>query len=275
MSNEAVRAIQALRILREHGELRGHDFAAHVRATLNSSSSPLPPRAELEPILLLLDAGLIQVYLKSEQRPGGPRPTMSAERFRQTWAQFGLEQYVFSVAEHLSYVQRALGIFNLSEMEQRAQGDSLVVAPLFGLPRNTTLRRSVYALLPPTLLLRPVYERAIRPAAEGLNLTVGRAEDFFRGRASVIEIWEALYSTAIVIGDCTGGHPGVFYELGIAHTLGRHTITIAQQLDDIPLEFRQLHHIVYDISEPGLTQLCSELQALLMAIAREGSGAPA
>ncbi len=269
MFNETLHAVQALQILRKQPAMRGRDFVDQLRAAIAAQGSKLDrPNQEVEPILLLLDAGLIKVYMKAEFRAEREIPYMSPDRFKQTWTQFGLDQYIFSVSETLPRIQRALGIFSLSELEQRAHGDSMTVTPAFGLPHHSHLRRHIYALLPPSALMRPVYESAIRPAADGLNLTLGYAEDCFAGRASILEIWESLYAADIVLADCTRRNPSVLYELGIAHTLGKHTFLIAQSLDDIPVEFRQLEHIVYENTKDGLNALCSDLQAMLLAFAQ-------
>lgn len=269
MFNETLYAVQALQILRKHPEMRGRDLVDQLRATITAQGGKLDrPNQEMELVFLLLEAGLIRVYIKAEVRPDREIPYMSADRFKQTWAQFGLDHYVFAVSDTLPRIQRALGIFSLTDLEQRAHGDSMTVTPAFGLPHHSHLRRNLYALLPPSALMRPVYESAIRPAADGLNLTLGYAEDCLAGRVSVIEVWESLYAADIILADCTHRHPDVLYELGIAHTLGKHTFLIAQSLDDIPVEFRQLEHIVYDNTKEGLNALCSELQAMLLAFAQ-------
>ncbi|WP_119068811.1 hypothetical protein [Aggregatilinea lenta] len=269
MFNETLYAVQALQLLRKQSEMRARDLTDQLRTAIAAQGVRLDrPNQEIEPLLLLLDAGLIRVYMKSEVRPDREIPYMSAERFKQTWTQFGLEHYLFAVSDTLPRVQRALGIFSLTELEQRAHGDSMTVSPVFGLPHHSHLRRNLYALLPPSAVMRPVYESGIRPAADGLNLTMGIADDCFAGRVSVVEIWEALYAADIILADLTHRHPAVLYELGITHTLGKHTILIAQSLDDIPVEFRQLDHIVYENSKEGLNTLCSDLQAQLLAFAK-------
>ncbi|HML23340.1 MAG TPA: hypothetical protein PKD09_16920 [Aggregatilinea sp.] len=249
--------------------MRGRDLADQLRAAMIAQGTRMErPNQEMEPIFLLLDAGLIKVYMPNEVRGDREIPYMAPDRFRQTWEQFGLDHYLFVVSDTLPRLQRALGIFSLTELEQRAHGDSMTVTPAFGLPHHSHLRRNLYALLPPTSLIRPVYDAAIRPAADGLNLTLGYAEDCFSGRVSVLEVWESLYSADIVLADCTRRHPLVMYMLGISHTLGKHTILIAQSSEDVPAEFRQLEHIIYENSKDGLNVLCSELQARLLEFAQ-------
>jgi hypothetical protein len=93
--------------------------------------------------------------------------------------------------------------------------------------------------------LRPVYEDHIRPIAEEMGLSCKRADDFFSTDSVVRVIWSAIFHAKIVIAECTGRNPNVFYEVGIAHTLGRRAVLITQSMDDIPFDLRHLNHITY------------------------------
>jgi hypothetical protein len=49
----------------------------------------------------------------------------------------------------------------------------------------------------------------------------------------------------VVICDCTGRNPNVFYDIGIAHTLGREVVLITQAEADIPFDLRHLRYVQY------------------------------
>ena len=53
----------------------------------------------------------------------------------------------------------------------------------------------------------------------------------------------------------------MFYEVGIAHTLGREVILIAQSEHDIPFDLRHLRHIRYLNNAEGRAVLTEALQA--------------
>ncbi|MDH5527716.1 MAG: hypothetical protein OEY97_10465, partial [Nitrospirota bacterium] len=53
--------------------------------------------------------------------------------------------------------------------------------------------------------------------------------------------------------------PNVFYEAGIAHTLGREVILITQRNDDIPFDLRHLRHISYLGNVEGRATLATAL----------------
>ncbi len=63
----------------------------------------------------------------------------------------------------------------------------------------------------------------------------------------------------IVIADCTGRNPNVFYEIGIAHTLGREVILITQNEGDVPFDLRHLRYVHYLNNGEGLAVLAQRL----------------
>ncbi|WP_217989549.1 hypothetical protein [Sphingomonas lenta] len=70
----------------------------------------------------------------------------------------------------------------------------------------------------------------------------------------------------VVICDCTGRNPNVFYEAGIAHTLGREVILITQNGQDIPFDLRHLRYIPYLNNGEGRGSLAAAIQARVQTI---------
>jgi len=67
----------------------------------------------------------------------------------------------------------------------------------------------------------------------------------------VIEgIWKAINEAEIIIADCTGSNLNVFYELGIAQTIGKGVVLISQNIKDIPFDLQTQRVIVYKIENP-------------------------
>lgn len=44
----------------------------------------------------------------------------------------------------------------------------------------------------------------------------------------------------------TSRNPNVFYEVGYAHALGKRTILLTQNVNDIPFDLKHYPHVVYD-----------------------------
>ncbi|MCD4685886.1 MAG: cyclic nucleotide-binding domain-containing protein [Anaerolineae bacterium] len=102
-----------------------------------------------------------------------------------------------------------------------------MVKPVFGPPSlKMHFMSDVLMIMPFGEKLDPVYNNHIKKVATGLGLNIKRADDFFTQEAIISEIWAAINLTKLVIADCTGRNPNVFYEMGIAHTIGKPVIVI-------------------------------------------------
>ena len=64
----------------------------------------------------------------------------------------------------------------------------------------------------------------------------------------------------IVVCDFTGRNPNVFYEAGIAHTLGKHVVPITQSADDVPFNLRHHRFIHYLNNKEGRCELTARLE---------------
>lgn len=170
---------------------------------------------------------------------------------------------VLSPTPVIEKMQAALDI-SLTDLI-RYDPESLSINPIFGKPHSINPKPDVFVLMPFADDLRPVYDDHIKVVASQLGLVVARADDFFAAHSIISDIWAAIYSSKIIIADCTGRNPNVFYEIGIAHTLGRPTILISQQIEDIPFDLRYLRFIVYEYIPRGMTKFNDQLRKSLEA----------
>jgi hypothetical protein len=159
-------------------------------------------------------------------------------------------------------IQTALGL-SLNELTRVDNPrTALFVEPFFGLPEKEQPGEpyDLFVLMPFNDDLKPIYEYHIKNVATSLNLKAKRADDFFTADAIMRNIWSAIYDSHLVIADCTGRNPNVFYEIGIAHTLGRPVILIAQNKDDVPFDIRHIRYIQYDLTPRGLQDFQDRLR---------------
>ena len=66
--------------------------------------------------------------------------------------------------------------------------------------------------------------KSIRTTAARVALRCRRADEIWENPAIIQDIVALIDRSRVVICDCTGRNPNVFYEIGIAHTLGREVI---------------------------------------------------
>jgi pentapeptide repeat protein len=64
---------------------------------------------------------------------------------------------------------------------------------------------------------------------------------------------------AFIVADLTGANPNVYYELGLAHTVGTETLPLIQRGEQIPFDQRSYRIVVYDDTEGGHHRLSGDL----------------
>jgi hypothetical protein len=112
----------------------------------------------------------------------------------------------------------------------------------------------VFVLMPFKTDLLPVYQDHIKPTCTKLKLTVRRGHDFFTADSVIHDIWNAIANARLIVADCTDRNPNVFYEIGVAHTIGKETILITQKSEDVPFDLRHLRYIPYQLTPRGMKQ---------------------
>ena len=101
---------------------------------------------------------------------------------------------------------------------------------------------------------------AIQATAKALKMRCLRADDIWEDDSIIQDVVSLINRSRIVVCDCTGRNPNVFYEVGIAHTLGRDVILISQSEADIPFDLRHLRYVTYLDNREGREQLVDRLR---------------
>jgi hypothetical protein len=156
----------------------------------------------------------------------------------------------FEVADLWPRLQSALDI-SLRGAAALTPG-TIVARPFFGVPVAPAEPHDVFVVMPFREDLRPVWEDHIRNAVTTVGLTVARADDFFTADSVIADVWNAIFSASAIIADCTGRNPNVFYEIGVAHVLGRPVVLITQSSDDVPFDLRHIRFIEYEYTPRGM-----------------------
>lgn len=107
---------------------------------------------------------------------------------------------------------------------------------------------------------------SLQQVSEQYGLRCRRADDIWENPAVMQDVVSLIDKSRIVICDCTGRNPNVFYEAGIAHTLGREVILITQSESDIPFDLRHLRYVSYLNNGEGLQGLRAKLEQRISAL---------
>lgn len=108
--------------------------------------------------------------------------------------------------------------------------------------------------------------RTLQEAVQLVGFRCMRADNFWEHHAIIQDIVNLIARARIVICDCSGRNPNVFYEAGIAHTLGKEVIIITQSENDVPFDLRHLRYIPYLNNGEGLTKLSASVQSRIKTL---------
>lgn len=130
---------------------------------------------------------------------------------------------------------------------------------VFRLPTVPPEGDLVSVMMPFDAAFDPVYEALKDAVTKGAGMRCQRADDIWLNEHVMDDIASLIWRSRIVISDLTGKNPNVFYETGIAHTIGRDVIQITQAEADIPFDLRHIRHVNYLSNGEGLVQLKSKV----------------
>lgn len=94
------------------------------------------------------------------------------------------------------------------------------------------------------------YESIFKPAIRATELEPIRADDLFRPSVIVSDLWDMIQRAKVLLAELTTKNPNVFYELGLAHAIGKPVILVSETMDDVPFDLQQLRVILYDRIDP-------------------------
>jgi hypothetical protein len=153
----------------------------------------------------------------------------------------------------------------LRTLDRRAHRHLSVAPKFFEMPSLPVVWDLVSVVMPFHKSFSPVYE-AIELACSSTHLHCRRADDVWDDAAAIQDVFNLAFHSGIVIADFTGKHPNVMYEIGMAHTLGKHVVPISQSLDDVPFDLLSHGVLKYSADTDGLLVLQSRLEEMLRQV---------
>ncbi|QNP55532.1 TIR domain-containing protein [Tessaracoccus defluvii] len=145
---------------------------------------------------------------------------------------------------------------------------AMLVEPIYA-SRETRVTVGRCAVLMPFMMpwSDRIWSRCIRPYVELLGFDAMRADDLY-GRDVMEDIWSMILSAEVVVADITGRNANVFYELGLAHAIGKPVILLTQQTADIPFDLNRYRHVIYEDNADGYETLQKGLSGALGEVLR-------
>lgn len=109
----------------------------------------------------------------------------------------------------------------------------------------TTPKPFCFVLMPFSSEFDDIYQIGIKEACDKAGAYCERVDEQIYGEKILDRVYNQISKADIVIADMTGRNPNVFYEVGYAHALGKLTILLTQDSEDIPFDLKPFPHIVY------------------------------
>lgn len=148
-------------------------------------------------------------------------------------------------------------------LEDLPAAESFAVYPaVFRLPVEPMDATLVAIMMP----FQPQFDgmlAAVSEVCEEEGLVCKNASQIWDNEEIIQDIFSLIYRSKMVICDFSGQNANVFYEAGIAHTLGKPVIPMAQTVEDLPFDLRHHRAAVYVNNPAGLKALQETLRPRL------------
>jgi hypothetical protein len=144
----------------------------------------------------------------------------------------------------------------------------ILVNPIFSARGFPLEQESAFVLMP---FSEPWSDRIwtlVQDICRKQGLRAKRADDLY-GHDIMEDIWKGISQARVIIADLTDRNANVFYELGIAHTLGKRFILITQNIKDLPFDLSRYRCIEYADNSDGYKKLETGLTKILQNIEQQ------
>ena len=107
---------------------------------------------------------------------------------------------------------------------------------------------------------------SIKNVCDNLGLECRKADDIWKNSIFIQDIFELIFTSRVVVADFSGKNSNVFYEIGIAHTLGKTVVPITQSINDVPSDLGHHRALQYFPIDQGYRDLETKLKKRLKTL---------
>lgn len=105
----------------------------------------------------------------------------------------------------------------------------------------------------------------IQKACQEAGYRCARGDEDFTRSEILTHVLKQMITARVVIANISTRNPNVFYELGIAHSIGKPTILVSKRLTEVPFDVRHRQVLMFD----GEEQLQRDLMTSLLRAVSE------
>jgi hypothetical protein len=187
-------------------------------------------------------------------------PQISNDELEAFGGQLGLSRYTLT---HTHWAIHDVDLFKVLLLNQQRKE---IVPKVFSIEQMRQQERDLVSVMMPFSADFDGIYRTIEEAVVTTGLRCSRADNFWEHHAIIQDIVNLIVRARVVICDCSGRNPNVFYEAGIAHALGKDVIILTQSENDIPFDLRHLRYIRYLNNGEGQRTLADAISARLKTL---------
>ncbi len=135
------------------------------------------------------------------------------------------------------------------QMANLPRPDFVFGYPLSQLPRKQGEPRPAFVAMP----YGPAWFQPVCDLIVSTGLACGFvaevSKDLQRPGLITDQIWHGIRRADVVVADISGSNPNVFYELGLAHALGKEVVIVAQGVEHPPFDVSTARLLRYDLTD--------------------------
>ncbi|GAB3944675.1 hypothetical protein GCM10028805_12530 [Spirosoma harenae] len=178
---------------------------------------------------------------------------------------YEIERFVEAKKALMNRVTRIIPDF-VSTIQSIAPERVITFAPdVFRIPHKSLNGNLLSVMMPFESKFSGTYA-AIRNVCARLGVECKRADDIWDNSILIQDVFDLIFTSQVVITDFTDRNPNVFYETGVAHTLGKLVIPLTQSVGDIPFDLRHHRALTYLPNAEGLLKLEADLEKKLAKV---------
>lgn len=121
-------------------------------------------------------------------------------------------------------------------------------------------------LIPEDIKNTPIYNNYIKSTVLESGLTPLTVSDIIKNNNIMDSIWEYINKSNIIIADITGKNSNIYFELGLTLSIGKPTIILTQNIEDVIFDINDISVIEYNVNKDGLKKLKKDLEDELLII---------
>ena len=124
----------------------------------------------------------------------------------------------------------------------------------------------VFVIMPFSERFFKIYKDHLEPVVSEMGLKCKKADDLSTSKSILEDIWSNIAKSRLIIADLSTRNPNVFYEIGIAHAIGKNVVLITDEDDEddeVPFDVSHIRFFKYKFTPPGMEEFKDKLKIII------------